>query len=64
MPKELDWDNYAPVESLARIFSLSKRRIQQLLRKLIDENKVEVVVGVFSPDSSNPFARPLYRRIK
>jgi len=56
------WENYASVEMLSHDFNVSKRRIQQILAKLKEQEKLEVVVGVFF-DEMNPYARPFYRRL-
>jgi len=61
--KEFTWENYASVDILATKFKLSKRRIQQLIAELLEQEKAEVVIGVFY-DPRNPYARPFYRRLE
>jgi len=56
------WNNFASVDMLATKFNRSKRRIQQILAVLKDEDMLEVVVGVYQ-DPLNPYAIPLYRRV-
>lgn len=62
MKRNKEWFNYVSVESLAEDWKLSKRRIQQIISKLRDEGKIEMIIGVFDSDTT-PFARPLYRRV-
>lgn len=64
--KRFSWEYYASVDDLSKKFHVSKRRIQQILVTLRNEDKLEQVVGVFQ-DMKNPIGfsiKPLYRRNK
>jgi len=61
--KKYSWQNFASVEMLSQMWNVSKRHTQRILAKLLDENKAEIVIGVYY-DPRNPFARPFYRKVK
>ena len=62
--KKRIWDNWSTTDELSRVWKVSQRRVQQVLKTLFEQDEVEVGVLVVDIGGTNPVSKPIYRRIE